>query len=87
MASQQTSSTLLSTHITRARSYLNEATASFWTNAELLIWGNDGTLDIVARTHCLESIETEQLIVNTMSYALASPFLFIRAVVYTQAAL
>jgi len=86
MASQQTSSTLMSTHITRARSYLNEATASFWTDAELLIWGNDGTLDIVARTHCLESIETEQLIVNTMSYALASPFLFIRAVVYTQAA-
>jgi len=68
------------------RQYLNEPTASFWSDTELLNWLNDGTLDIVARTHCLQAVETEQLIENTLSYALADSYILIRSVVYVQAA-
>lgn len=70
--------------ITNARSYLNEITPNFWTDAELLVYLNNGTMDIVARTHCLEGLETEQLVENQISYPLADAFLAIRAVIYDQ---
>lgn len=80
--SQQTSSTLASAIIVNARYYLNESSASFWSDAELLVYLNDGTLDIVARTHCLEAIETETLVADTLAYALADSFIVIKAVIY-----
>jgi len=84
MASQQTSSTTASTIISRARVYLNEDADGFWLDTELLAWLNDGTLDIVAKTHCLESVETEELVANQLSYPLTSAFLSINAVIYNQ---
>lgn len=84
MASQQTSGKLASALITDARSYVNEPTPVFWSDAEFLRWVNDGTLFIVAQTWCLESKETEELIENTLSYPLTNAFLAIRTVVYNQ---
>lgn len=81
-ASQQTSSTDASVIITNARYYLNEATADFWSDAELLVYVNAGTMDIVTRTHCLESVEIEALIADQMAYALSDAFILIRAVIY-----
>ena len=81
--SQQTSSTLASTIITRARYYLNEATASFWADAELLDWVNQGTMDIVGRTRCLESSESISLAANTVEYSVTGPYLDISTVIYT----
>ena len=69
--SQVTSSTAASSIITRARYYLNEATASFWADAELLAWINQGTLDIVARTRCLEATASISLADSTVEYALS----------------
>uniref|UniRef100_A0A6M3IZY7 Uncharacterized protein n=1 Tax=viral metagenome TaxID=1070528 RepID=A0A6M3IZY7_9ZZZZ len=80
--SQQTSSTLASTIITNARYYLNETTASFWTDAELLIWVNAGTKDIVSRTRCLESSESISLLANTTEYTITGPYIDISTVVY-----
>lgn len=80
--SQTTSSTLASAIITQARSYLNESTASFWSDAEMLIWVNNGSLDIVARTHCLEDVEAETLVDGQILYPLADPFIIIKHVIY-----
>lgn len=85
-ASQQTSSTDASVIVTRARSYLNEPTVIMWSDAELLVWINDGTMDIVSRTHCLEAIEVESLVENQLSYPLTDAFICVKTVVYAQAA-
>lgn len=80
--SQQTSTTLASAVVTNARSYLNESTATFWTDAQLLVWLNEGLVDIAARSHCIESIETETLETGRISYQLSSNFLGVKAVMY-----
>lgn len=81
--SQQTSTTLASTIITNTRMYLNDTTAPYFhSDAEMLVYLNNGTVDIVARTHCLEAIETETLVTNQMAYALTDTFIVIKAVVY-----
>lgn len=79
---QTTSATLASTIITNARSYLNEATASFWTDAQMLVWLNDGTMDIFGRTHCGEDTEAETLVAAQISYPLTDPFILIKGVIY-----
>lgn len=81
-ASQTTSGALASAIITQARFYLNEPSEVRWDNDALLQWVNDGTMDIVARSHCLEAVETEVLVENQLAYALADSFIAIRTVVY-----
>lgn len=85
-ASQQTSQKDASVIITNARSILHEPSAIMWSDAELLVWVNDGTMDIVSRTHCLEAIEVEALVENQLSYALSDGYILVKAVVYAQAA-
>lgn len=80
--SQTTSSLTAATFITQARYYLNEDAESFWTDAELLQWLNDGTMDIVARSQCLETTESVTMAAGTNSYALASSFLRVRGAIY-----
>ena len=80
--SNQTSNTLASTIIVNARYYLNESSDGFWLDAELLVYLNNGTMDIVARTHCLEAIETESLVENQLAYSLSERFIVIKAVIY-----
>lgn len=85
---QTTSSTLASSIIDQARKYLNDSTsyggtqASIWSDSEMLQWVNDGTLDIVSRTHCLEDTETEVLVENQAIYALGDPFIIVKYVIY-----
>ena len=81
--SQATSSTAASTIITNARFYINEASASFWSDAELLVYLNDGMVDIATRTRSLEDTETITLVANQIEYAPVSTFLAITAVQYT----
>jgi hypothetical protein len=83
--SQQTSSTPASTIITRARYHVNEATASFWSDTELLAWVNQGIVDIGARTKCLESSESVTLIGNTYEYTIAGTYIDLSTVVYNDA--
>lgn len=44
--------------ITNCRSLLNEATASFWTDAELLRYINDAERDIAITSGCIQKIDT-----------------------------
>ena len=80
--SQQTSSTAASTIVTNARYYLNEPSAVFWADAELLVWLNQGSVDIVARTKCLASVETVTLATDTIEYTLSANYLAVTDVVY-----
>jgi len=81
--SQQTSSTLASTIITNARMYLNDTTATYFnSDAEMLVYLNDGTMDIVARTHCLESTTDKTLQLDTIVYPISSAFIVIKYVLY-----
>ena len=80
--SQQTSSTAASTIIVNARYYLNESSASFWSDTELLVWVNQGTMDIVGRTRCLENSEAVSLLANTVEYSITGPYIDITTVLY-----
>jgi hypothetical protein len=86
--SQQISATDASVIAQRARYYLNDPTTwggtqkHIWSDAELLQWINDGTNDIVARTQCLEDIETVTLVANTSSYALTTTAIAIKGAIY-----
>jgi len=83
--SQQTSSTPASTIIINARYYLNEPTEVFWSDDELLVWLNKGTLDIATRTKCLESWESVSLAADTVEYTLSDSYIAITDVVYSDA--
>lgn len=65
---QNTSSTAATTIITRARQILNEDTAGFWTDTELLRWVNDGQADIANKAHCIQTSETISLVASTIEY-------------------
>ena len=81
--SQQVSVALASTIITNARMYLNDTTATYFhSDAEMLVYLNNGTVDIVARTHCLEAIEEKTLQLNTTNYPLTDPFIVVKNVIY-----
>ena len=83
--SQQTSSTAASTIITNARYYINEAANVanlFWSDTELLVWVNQGTMNIVGRTRCLESSEEVTLLANTTEYAITGPYIDLVTVVF-----
>ncbi len=78
----QTSKTLASTIITNARYMLNETSADFWSDTELLVWLNYGVLDIVTRTRCLEAKESISLVDTQLEYPLLADYLIITSVAY-----
>ena len=80
--STQTSNTFTNTVITNARYILNETSESFWSDTELLSWLNDGILDIVTRTGCLENTEDLTLVANTLEYTLVADYIAIKGVAY-----
>ena len=71
--SQRTSSTTAATIITNARYYLNEPTAVLWSDAELLVWVNEGSTDIAARTHSMVAIDNISLVANQIEYTIEEP--------------
>lgn len=85
---QAISQTDASVIATRARAYLSDPTTwggtqkNRWSDAQLLQWLNDGTVDIVSRTKCLESTETVTLLLNTEEYSLTGPYISIIRAVY-----
>ena len=84
-ASQGTSSTAASTVIDRAEVWLNDSDNRFWSAGELLQWLNEGMIDIVTRSHCLEATETVFLDTNTVEYTISSTYLTVDAVQYVDA--
>lgn len=80
--SQQVSSTLASTIVTNARSYLNESSASYWSDAELLVWINDGILDLATRSKCLDRTENITLITGQLEYTLSNSYIGITSAIY-----
>jgi len=81
--SQQTSATLASTIITNARMYLNDTTATYFhSDAEMLVYLNNGTMDIVTRSHCLVTRIEKELQLDVSSYPITMPFIAIGGVIY-----
>ena len=76
------SQTTAATIITQTRYHLNEATASFYTDAEMLVWINDGIENIAARTNCTETTETDTLVDDQLFYDISMEYLSVRAAVY-----
>lgn len=58
--------------ITAVRSNLNEASAAFWTDAELLEWTNQIVQDIAIKTLCLGTTEDVTIAASTLEYALTT---------------
>ena len=77
------SATLASTIITNARSYLNEDSTTFCSDARLLVWLNDGVTDIASRSLCTEASESIDLVNATAEYAPTADYVTIVAVIYT----
>lgn len=69
--------------ISNVRYYLNESTASYWSDAELLVWINDGQMDIAARTQCLESTISVTLSAGVLEYSLNTTYIAVTAVQYS----
>jgi len=76
------SQTLASSIITRARYLLNETTAFFWSDAELLVWVNNGIEDISNKTGCIEAIEDVTLVDGQLLYSLSAEYLKVKYAVY-----
>ena len=80
--SQQTSSTDASVFIDNARSYLNDTGTEFFTDAEMLVWLNAGLIDLVSRSHCLETTEDINLVADTLEYSITDDYILVKAVWY-----
>lgn len=79
--SQQTSSTLASTIITNVRYYLADSSQVFWTDAELLVWLNDGIMDVIARSKCREVTESLPLAIGVYEYPIGENYIGVKQVV------
>ena len=84
-STQQTSSTAASTIIDNARSLAADTESDVSSTAEMLVWLNDGMIDIVTRTHCLEATESINLATSTLEYTITSTYVTVKAVIYVDA--
>lgn len=84
-SSQQTSSTTASTIIDNAESIVNDSDNDIVSAAEMLVWLNDGMIDIASRSHCLETTESVTLLASTIEYTITSTYTTVKAVQYVDA--
>lgn len=77
-----TSGTTVNGIVTLARYTLREATASFWSDAELISHVNSAIREIVEKTHCLQSVEQKTLSSATTEYALSSSYVVVDLILY-----
>lgn len=63
--STNTSGVTAQTAIDRVRSDLNEVTASFWTDTQLIKWMDEAVKEIVYKTRCLET-GTSTIVLHTL---------------------
>jgi len=82
--SQYASGVLGTEIITYARYLINEPTASFWNDVEMLRWINEGILDIVTRTWCLGQTEAVTLANDTLEFTLAQDYITVVTVHLTE---
>lgn len=61
--------------VVRVRSLLNESTASFWSDVQILEWINNACLNIVSRTWCLGTTENISIVPGTLEYSLNTNYL------------
>lgn len=72
MGTQQTSGVLASEIITQVRANVNEATAEFWSDTDMLQWVNDGIKDIAKKTSCYQTIESIDLVSGQVEYPITT---------------
>ena len=87
--SQITSGLTLDDIITAARYKLGAVSASavedpLYSDTELIRWVNDGLIDITKKTGCYQTTEAENLIANTIEYALAAYYYNVVGVIFTK---
>lgn len=76
----------VATLITTVRYNLNETTATFWADAEFILWCDEAITEIVNQTRCLEHAFTSiKLVDMDFDYELASSYLDIEAVYHNNA--
>jgi hypothetical protein len=80
--SQTTSSSTVSTLLTRIRYYLHEPSAVFWSEAELTAYLNDAVYDVVGRTMCTETTELVAMVSGTTEYSLSTNYIAISGAVH-----
>lgn len=68
--------------ITSVRYYINENTASFWSDAELLSYINDATTNIIGLSGCSEQLERFPITTGTTEYTLTENYMGIKEVLY-----
>ena len=84
-ASQQTSSSTAATIIDNAESLFNDSDNDLASASEMLVWLNNGMVDIVLRSHCLEDTESIDLATDTLEYSITSTYITVKSVYYTDA--
>jgi hypothetical protein len=82
MGSQQTSSTTGTNFITWVRSDYNDTTITFFSATDMLEYLNDGKLDIVNKTHCLQTTEQITPTASTVESSITTGYIEVEAVQY-----
>lgn len=80
--SQQLTPTNSTALITKIRSNLNESIASFWTDAELLAWMNDGIKDIATKTRAMQTTENATTVDGAVEYTVSTDYIGIVGVTF-----
>jgi len=84
-ASQQTSSTTAQTVINNSKALLNGSDDDIFSDTEMLVWLNNGQVDIVSRSHCLQTTADISLVASTIEYTISDSYLMVDTVIYTDA--
>jgi hypothetical protein len=82
---QDTSSTTGTNLIAQARVYLAESSALKWSEAQLLQFLNDGTVDIASKTLCYQGTENVNLVANTVEYTPSTSYIKVVAAIVNPA--
>jgi len=84
--SQQKSGVTAQVIINNSRYYLNETTASFWTDStDMLAYLNAAIMDVARKTQCLETTENIALVTGQTEYALSSNYFDVEKAIYSGA--
>jgi len=82
MSSQQKSLTLASDFIDLVRSDYNDSTSTYFSDADMLRYINDGTLDIAIKSQCLQTVEQKALLADTIEYSISAQYIEVIAAHY-----
>lgn len=80
--SQEYSNRLASEIIDDTEALLSETSGDMWAPADLLQYLNDGMMDIVSRTHCMQAVENISGVTSQTAYTMTNDFIKIVAACY-----